>query len=32
MTRQTMKFLRRWRPTVLLLRLFVPRGGGGGVE
>jgi hypothetical protein len=32
MTRQTMKTLRRWLPTVLLLRLFMPHGGGGSVE
>jgi hypothetical protein len=32
MTRQTMKTLRRWLPTVLLLKLFIPPGGGGSVE
>ena len=32
MTRQTMKTLRRWRPTVLLLRRFMPHGGSGSVE
>jgi hypothetical protein len=29
MTRQTMKTLRYWLPTVLLLSLFIPLGGGG---
>jgi hypothetical protein len=28
-TRQTMKTLRRWLPTVLLLKLFIPDGGEG---
>ena len=32
MTRQTMKTLRRWLPTVLLLRRFMPHGGSGSVE
>jgi hypothetical protein len=32
MTRQPMKTLRRWLPAALLLRLFIPRGGGGSVS
>ena len=29
LTRQTMKTLRRWLPTVLLLKLFISHGGEG---
>jgi hypothetical protein len=32
MTRQPMKTLRRWRPTVLLLGLFMTHSGGGSIE